>query len=214
MVNPPIGFIIEGHGEFNCYPSLLCRIVGQSGFKVPRVNAGGCGSVVRILAEHLNDLLLVDNPRHIVVTVDLIDILRQGLAESHDDLIAKLNEQASRWREVAIGDPRLQPLPEQIHCLAQVQKFESWLIADVEGLKTAELVHAHIQQVEDAEVIQDPSGWLKRALVSDSSVKSPNFAKTVVSALDPERMKLRSASFSRFHDTCKSAHSSWAAEFA
>ncbi len=36
IARPPIGFIVEGHGEYNCYPSLVQRIVGAKGFHIPR----------------------------------------------------------------------------------------------------------------------------------------------------------------------------------
>jgi len=68
---PPIGFIVEGHGEYNCYPSLVSRIVDGDGFKIPRVNAMGCGNIVRHLDRQLRPLVLADHPYRVIVTLDL-----------------------------------------------------------------------------------------------------------------------------------------------
>jgi predicted RNase H-like HicB family nuclease len=210
MINrPPIGFIVEGHGEYNCYPSLFCKISNGTGFKVPVVNAGGCGGILKHLGEQLSNLLLADSPESVIVTVDLKDAVHQGFAEDHDDLIQKLRQAIDKWKESAVVDPRLQPLPARICCVVQVQKFESWLIADVEGLKAAEIVRSDVAQMEDAEAIKEPTIWLKQALRCDGNLKSPQFAKKVVAALSPDVMKNHSDSFLLFHGECKASYAVW-----
>ena len=210
---PPIGFIVEGHGEYNCYPSLFSKISNASGLKIPIVNAGGCGTIIRHLDEQLNNLLITDSPESVIVTVDLKDALHQGLAESHDDLLRLLSLAIEKWQESASTDPRLQPLPIRICCVVQVRKFESWLIADVEGLKNAELVRADVTQMPNTEAITEPTTWLKDALKCEANLKSPQFAKKLVTALNPTVMRAHSQSFSKFHSECDSMYKEWEQRF-
>lgn len=206
---PPIGFIVEGHGEYNCYPSLFCKISDGSGFKIPIVNAGGCGGILKHLGEQLSNLLMTDSPESVIITVDQKDALHQGFAEDHDDLIQKLKQAIEKWQQSAATDPRLQPLPTRICCVIQVQKFESWLIADVEGLKAAELIRSDITQMPNAEAIPEPTAWLKDALKYEANLKSPHFAKKVVAALTPAVMKNHSQSFSVFYTECQTSYAEW-----
>lgn len=206
---PPIGFIVEGHGEYNCYPSLFCKISNSSGFKIPIVNAGGCGGILKHLGEQLSNLLMTDSPESVIITVDLKDAIHQGFAVDHADIIHKLRQAVEKWQESAATDERLQPLPSRICCVIQVRKFESWLIADVEGLKSAELIRSDISQMPDAEAIPEPTAWLKDALKCEANLKSPHFARKVVAALTPAIMKNHSQSFSVFHEECQASYAAW-----
>jgi len=210
---PPIGFIVEGYGEFNCYPSLISKIAGAVGFKIPIVNAGGCGSLIKRLGDQLTDLFLADSPENVVVTVDLKDALSQGLASSHEDLIRILNSAATKWMTAAAADSRLHPLPNKVSCLAQVRKFESWLIADIQGLKDAHLVRQEIEQPADAEAIEEPVAWLHEALKSDVNIKSPSVVKQAIGTLNHEVMVVHSQSFSHFHDACAAMYQEWLTRF-
>lgn len=210
---PPIGFIVEGHGEYNCYPSLFCKISNTKGVRIPIVNAGGCGTIIRHLGEQLNNLLMIDSPESVIITLDLKDALHQGFAKSHDDLLSLLSLSIQKWKEEASADPRLQPLPIRILCIIQVRKFESWLIADVEGLKNAELVRHEVTQMPDAEAIIEPTVWLKNSLKCEANLKSPQFAKKVVAAITPAVMKVHSQSFSKFHDECELIYKEWEQRF-
>lgn len=205
----PVGFIVEGHGEYNCYPSLFCRIVNVNGIKVPRVNAGGCGSIVKRIKEQLTDLFLVESPLNVIVTVDLHDVLAQGLATTCVELIQKLNSKIKEWRIAAASNYLLHPLPNKIVCIVQIKKFESWLIADVDGLRSANLLKSEIDSIEDSEIITNPSKWLKENLLINGCVKSPNVAKKLISALDPERMRLHSRSFDKFYRDTMAFYKKW-----
>jgi hypothetical protein len=210
---PPIGFIVEGHGEYNCYPSLFCKISQSTGIKIPIVNAGGCGSIVKHLDEQLNSLLTIDSPESVIITIDLKDALHQGFAKDHDGLIELLSRAIKKWKKSAANDLRLQPLPKYICCVIQVRKFESWLIADIEGLKNADLIRQDIVQMPDAEAITEPTAWLKSALKCEANLKSPQFAKKIVSSLTPLIMKAHSQSFSRFYDECNEIYKEWEIRF-
>jgi len=87
ICQPPIGFIVEGDGEYYCYPSLVCRILRKRGFDIPIVNAGGCGSLVKRLDDHLDSLVLSKHPYNIIVTLDLKDMLSEHFYSDCKQLI-------------------------------------------------------------------------------------------------------------------------------
>ena len=209
ITRPPIGFIVEGHGEYNCYPSLFCRIVGVSGLHTPCVNAGGCGSVVMHLKEQLTDLFLSVSPISVIITVDLEDVLKQGLATTCAGLLQDLNGKINEWKLYANNDERLHPLPDRIICVVQIKKFESWLISDIGGLKKAGLVDSGLDQIEDAEMISCPDSWLGDNLIITGSVKNPRVAKSVISALRPDVMRMHSRSFDKFFRESVAAYDVW-----
>lgn len=206
---PPIGFIVEGHGEYNCYPSLFCRITNANGLHIPRINAGGCGSIVKRIKEQLTDLFIAESPLSVIITVDLEDVLKQGLAATCVDLLQDLNNAIDEWKLYAEADTRLHPLPDRIVCVVQIKKFESWLISDLDGLKVSNLIATHIESIEDAEQIASPCEWLKENLLVDGCVKSPNIAKTVISSLNPDSMRTHSKSFDKFYRESVSAYEKW-----
>lgn len=210
---PPIGFIVEGHGEYNCYPSLFCRISNSTGFKIPIINAGGCGSIIRRLGDQLNDMLAMSSPESIIITVDLKDVLHQNFASDYDELIKLMSKAVQDWRIEAEQNERIQPLPYRISCIVQGRKFESWLIADIDGLKKADLIRSDVPEIADAEAIDEPAAWLKSALKVECNIKSPQFAKKIVSAISPSEMRTRSKSFNRFHSECESMYSEWHERF-
>lgn len=206
---PPVGFIVEGDGEYNCYPSLFCRIVNVNGINVPIVNAGGCGSIVKRIKEQLTDLFLIDSPLNVVVTVDLDDVLRQRLATTCVDLLERLNSQIEEWLARAETDDRLHPLPKKIICIVQIRKFESWLISDVEGLKSKNLVKSDICDISDSQCITGPGRWLTKNLLIDGCSKSPTVAKKLISAQSPERMRLHNRSFDKFYREITTFYNDW-----
>ena len=212
-MNQPIGFIVEGHGEHNCYASLFCRIVDSNGFKVPIVNAGGCGGIVRRIKEQLNDLLLADKPLTVIITVDLCDVLDQRLASSHEEMIENINIQIEEWLVQAQTNTRLHPLPVRIKCVAQIRKFESWLISDVNGLKLANLVLESALQIEDTASFLKPDSWLQTNLLVSGCVKEPYIAKKIISAIRPSAMRLNNSSFNEFYDECVNAYGRWSEQF-
>ena len=210
---PPLGFIVEGHGEFNCYPSLVCRIVEGSGFKVPRVNAGGYGNIVRHLGDQLRALVLVHHPYHVIVTLDLKDVIAADLYDGCAELREDLEKQASEWLADSESQARLQPLPERILVVVQVQRFESWMIADTVGLRSSGYLTADEgQPLHVDEEVYDPLSWLHRRTAPGRNHKNPTCAKEVVSSLDPRTMRVNSRSFDKFHREVCSSYWRWCQE--
>ncbi len=83
---PPIGFIVEGTGEYNAYPSLVSRILAVNNLHLPIVNSGGCGTIYRNLGRLLSNLILTYHPLNIIVTVDLIDAIKQKMHKNCEEL--------------------------------------------------------------------------------------------------------------------------------
>lgn len=148
-----------------------------------------------------------NKPLSVIVTIDLEDVLKQHLASTSDELLSSLNNSIKVWKMNAGSNPRLQPLPSQIKIVIQVRKFETWLLTDIDGLKKEGLLKKNVDKILDAETIPKPSEWIKRNLSLD--VKKPNLAKKVVTALNPEKMRLHSNSFNVFYQESKIAYSYW-----
>jgi len=207
---PPLGFIVEGQGEYNCYPSLVFRILQSHGFRLPIVNAGGCGNVVRNLPSQLRSLVLAFHPREVIVTVDLRDVLKQRLFRDCAELTTALAEEASTWLDSALTDPRLQPLPARIAVVIQIQEFESWFIADCSALRRSGFLRADPPDFSNVDnEIEDPVSWLREFLTPTFDVKNPMHARSLVSALNPSSIRALSPSFDKFAREVTSSYRNW-----
>jgi len=207
---PPVGFIVEGHGEYNCYPSLVGRIISSAGVNIPRVNVGGYGGITRNLGEQLTLLVLAHYPFHIIITIDLKDVLKDKLYDNCEELRIDLEEQAKDWLGNSQHDSRLQPLPERITIVVQIQQFESWIIADISSLNESGCLEA--AELEFTNVDQDilnPAAWLRKHLRSDLDQKNPKCAKVIISCLDPNVMRIKSPSFDKFYREVLSSYDCW-----
>lgn len=209
----PIGFIVEGHAEYHCYPSLVCRIVNSKGFPVPRVNARGCGNIVRRLADQLKFLVLAHHPYHVIITLDLKDVLDEGLYGTCAELLVSLEDQARDWLDNSQADPRLHPLPERIIAVVQVQQFESWIIADCQGLRgSGYLAVDDPQPLNVDEEVSEPIAWLRTRTSPGRYQKNPRCARAVISCLDPDTIRVNSRSFDKFYREVSSSYTCWCQE--
>jgi hypothetical protein len=208
---PPIGFIVEGDGEYNCYPSLVHRIVNSSNFLVPRLNAGGCGKIFRSLQELLTNLVITSHPFHILITVDLKDGLGKYQYNSCRDLKVDLESQVNKWKAInAVNDSRLQPLPEHVTVVIQIKKFESWIIGDVSNLVKAGYLKpetVHVSNVDES--VLEPAHWLQDHLKVRQNLKDPVFAKNLVSRLDIGIVRSNSYSFDKFVREVSWSYEQW-----
>ncbi|MGB0388765.1 MAG: DUF4276 family protein [Ardenticatenaceae bacterium] len=216
VARPPIGFIVEGQGEYDCYPSLVQQIVGSKGFHIPRVHTGGVGSLVRNIRRYLRILVLTHHPFHIIITVDLKDTIKQKLARSCEQLKTDLEKQIKNWLEnEAQQDARLQPLPERITVVIQIQTFETWLLADVASLVKAGYIKKGTKQPHQVDehatlawgIITKPAQWLRKR--SKQDIKNPKYAKAMASQLDPEVMRSNSHSFDKFFREVERSYLRW-----
>jgi len=210
---PPIGFIVEGQGEYNCYPSLICRTLCTDGFKIPIVNANGIGGMVSKLHDHLKYLVLADHPCNVIVTADLRDIIDRKLYLTCEEARTDLENEAKNWLIQAQTDDRLQPLPERIIVVIQVQVFESWIISDIPNLARAGYIDQGEKQIRSVDQkILNPVKWLKERLDPNVRLKNPKKAKEIISQLDPNLMRRNSRSFDKFCKEITWGYESWARE--
>ena len=207
---PPIGFIVEGDAEYHCYPSLVARIAGASGFKIPRLNAGGCGAIVRDLQTQLRDITIAEHPYQVVVTLDLLDVVQAGLYPTCAELVSALSAQSAAWLASSAADERVQPTPEKIKIVIQVPKFESWLVADIPGLAIA--IGKEAPGLTSGNVdseISDPVEWIRTVFGPEVRIKTPRTAREIVSRLDPDVIRANSHSFDKFHREVALSYHEW-----
>lgn len=209
---PPIGFIVEGLGEYNTYPSLFSRIVGKSNLHIPRINSGGYGGITSNLKEQLNDITFLHHPYAIIITLDLIDVLKANLFTDCVELHTHLFRQSNEWLSDARLDNRMNPLPEYIQIVIQIQKFESWMISDIPGLITAGFLAHSLTQIKDVDnSVQDPYTWLKENSLKTLNPKNLEQAKIIISSLNPAYMKTNSNSFDKFFREVQRLYNLWEA---
>lgn len=53
----PVGFVVEGKGEFQCFPVFLSKISGLNGIKVPINQPQGYGRILSAIESELDDLV-------------------------------------------------------------------------------------------------------------------------------------------------------------
>lgn len=196
---PALGFVVEGSGEYYCYPSIVARLLGLGGVRWHRVNANGCGAILSRLDEQLTDLVMASHPVGVVVTIDLADALRSGRFVDCASLLTHLRESVKRWRRSAEHDGRLQPLPESVSIVLQVQKFETWFLADVESL--VEKVPDRVRDIglSDVDSVkEDPVKVLRHCFGEGVDLKQPRIARKLVSKLNLDTVRSRSRSFDKF----------------
>ena len=208
---PAIGFIVEGHGEENCYPCLVSRLLSSGANHFPISRAAGCGDVVSNLEEHLIDITITRSPCHVIVTVDLIDVIDQGMYEDCAALCDDLRQRAANWLLAAPADLRLVNAPKSISIVAQVHKLESWLISDREGLIEAGYLSDSAPEFNDCSEIANPSAYIQMHAARRINVKRQGVAKQIAAALSIERMREHSTSFDKFCREVSSANAAYMA---
>ncbi len=182
---PPIGFILEGAGEYATYPSLATRSLGAAGLHIPRINARGFGGILTGLEEHLDDLVRSYHPLSIIVAMDLRDVVECGLYVDCASLRAELLRRAQSWAASRTGAVPFEPMPQPIGVVIQVQLFETWWLADPDGLRRTGLFQIDPADCRWGNVDQDvsnPLAWLEKRLVRPTNLKSTAVASTVVRA--------------------------------
>lgn len=210
ILRPPMGFVVEGHGEFNCYPSLVHRIVGAHGFKIPRVNAGGYGNIVRNLGDQLRALVLAEHPAAIIVSVDLREVIRDDICATCAELVTALRQQVQDWQVEAIADDRMIPMPSGISIVIQIQQFESWVVADLQSLLMSGYSLPHQPNFTNVDVeVPNPAAVLRDQIDPAIDLKNPTIAKSVFTQLDVDTMRHFSPSFDKFYREVLASYGDW-----
>lgn len=208
---PPVAFIVEGAGEAVTFPGLAARICGTKGLHCPTVNAEGYGGVLANLHEHLDDVARF-RPLTVVITVDLRDVLRDKRFPNCATLVSSIATDAEKWLESRRGVEHFEPLPEDIIVVAQIQKFETWWLADPEALSRQQYFEIDLAECQWTNVdveVPNPTAWLIERCKGPVSLKSRDLAIDVIRAARPVKMRQLSPSFDKFHRETESAYQRW-----
>jgi hypothetical protein len=211
---PPLGIIVEGHGEQAAFPTLVASICGQTGLHVPIVNARGYGGIVRNLEDHLDDLVRTKHPWAVIVCVDLRDPVNDGLFDNCADLRTHVEGVIAGWTATRAGSGLFEPLPEAIRVVIQVQVFETWWLADAESVADLDLFSIDLSECDWQNVdeeLDNPSRWLRTRMAHPINLKSPSLAKDVIRGFRPDVARGRSPSFDKFHREVAGAVNEWIA---
>lgn len=193
---PFVGFIVEGFGEFNSYRSILSRGLSRDTRDLPINNAAGWGTLVARLEEKIEELVITWHPIHVIVTADARDAKYSCHTFKGD-----LQRRADCWLDAHGMDARCIPLPDTISIVIQDRAFETWLIADLEGLRLAK----NDVSVEPRPPWRNvdleephPADWLRERLRQDYHLKDPFLAKRLAKHIEASRMAACSRSFRKF----------------
>lgn len=206
---PCIGLIVEGHDEYNSFPSFVCRILATH-INVPVVNAAGYGNITKHLHEQLDALVCSDHPCTILICIDLREIVTERIFDNCISLLNHLCSDIALWQKSRSTHTKFHPLPDAIIPIIQIPAFESWLLADLDGLMKSGVFGEcpSLDRSGNVDVICDnPSGELWRCLRNPADAKSPKVAKTIVSSLDVNVIVGRSRSFQKFYKEVRAAYS-------
>lgn len=208
---PPIGFIVEGHGEYKSYPTLLCRILNAS-LEVPCINTRGFGGITSNLEEHLTDIAITSSPYCIIVTIDLCDAIENGVCRNCAELLDILDGKVDKWFDNINEDDRIQYPPERVKTVIQIQNLETWLISDPESLSQVDWMDICIQNCEWDNVdddISNPKSWIKERCNPDINFKKPRIVSEIFANHDHTIMAENSNSFDKFLREAESLYSLW-----
>jgi hypothetical protein len=197
MYNTNLGFIVEGHCEFEAIPSFVGKTLGF--FNFPMHNAKGIGNIIKNLDMEL--LLLIKNhkPKNIIITLDASDAIKEGLCNSCVELKEIILESARNFVENQKNGSLV--LPQNIVVVIADKTYDTWLCSDLEGLKTCQLIDS-IKITEsfinvDKE-IASPSSWIKSKLKKTANPKNRRHRKIIASSIRPDVGKNFSPSFAKF----------------
>ncbi len=209
---PPVGFIVEGRGEFDSYPSILSKIIGASFLNLPRINARGNGGIIRRLHEHLADIVTTHKPVSVMVTVDLVDLIDQGVVSTCAELLEIILSDLEEWCKDNSSLPKYLPFPEKFSVVIQIPKFESWLIADKHSLWQ----YGYIRESDGEErwtnvdqQVRNPHQWFRDVSLESLDLKQPMICKEVAGCINIDVVKTVSPSFDKFYREVRKLYDHW-----
>ena len=144
-----LGLIVEGHCEYDSFPSIISKIPNTP-FYVPILNAGGIGNIMKNVHEQLLSMIKIHSPKKIVITLDYRDALKEGLVQ---DCIELKNIVSQRCQDFIDSQQNGSlNLPDNIVVVIADKTFESWVCADIISLKdnenfNSELITEEFQNV-------------------------------------------------------------------
>lgn len=193
-----LGFIVEGHCEYESIPSIVSKIHGY--FNFPIINAKGIGNIIKNTNDELLYLVKHFAPRKIIISLDYREAEREGLVTNCVELKELVGRNCERFMQSQQNGSL--ELPEQICVIIADKTYESWICADYENLKTNPLFNAakiteNFTNVD--EEIPNPCSWLQSKLNEDIDMKARANRKKVAQTLRPDVAATKSRSFRKFH---------------
>jgi hypothetical protein len=207
----PLGFIVEGHGEYNAFPTMVVKILGCRLF-VPIANAGGCGAITNNLSQQLYDFLLIYNSQFLYICIDLIDVIKANQFSNCSELLTHLQNEIHHFEtHIYPYHPNLKPLPDKIGVIIQIPKFESWMLSDFSSLAVNQYIDPTLTQIQDVDnQIPNPSSWIINNFTDTGfDPKNPMSAKRLLSVLDPTVMRTNSFSYDKYFREIESSYKNW-----
>lgn len=192
--------IVEGDCEYDCYPSFISKITDYPTY-VPMLNCGGIGSLIVNLEEHLLDIVRGFAPETIIITVDLKDAIDQKFVSDCSQLKELLHRKSLEWLERSKTTKIKKDLPKNISIVIVDKTYETWLIADMVGLASCDLIVSDKldETFENVDTeITSPSGWLKSKLCENIDPKSKRYRKQIGKCINPIRGEHFSRSLKKF----------------
>lgn len=197
MHSTNLGFIVEGHCEFEAIPSFVGKILGF--FNFPIHNAQGIGNIIKNLDKELLILIRTYRPKNIIITLDASDAIRERLCntciELKEIVLAKATDFIASQKNGSLL------LPENIVVVIADKTYDTWLCSDLEGLKTCKLIDANKITESYRNVDQEiahPASWIESKLNKIANPKNRRHRKIIASSINPEIGKNYSPSFEKF----------------
>ena len=192
-----LGFIVEGHCEFDAVPSFVGKILGY--FNFPIHNAKGIGNIIKNLDKELLFLVKNHKPKNIIISLDASDAIKEGLCKSCVELKDIVLASAQDFIKIQMNGSL--ELPQNIVVVIADKTYDTWLCSDLEGLKTCELIDG--KKITETYInvdkeIASPSSWIKSKLKETANPKNRRHRKKLASSIRPEVGKDFSPSFDKF----------------
>ena len=127
---PPIGCIVEGKDEYYCYPTIISKILNVRGMHIPIIVANGYSGILNHLEEHLEDLVSTVHPVNVIISIDLLDVINANIFNNCVSLFNKLSTDIDNWITLNNQNNNFLPFPDIVSIIIQIQRLETWFIAD------------------------------------------------------------------------------------
>jgi hypothetical protein len=193
-----LGFIVEGHCEYESIPSIVAKVHGY--FDFPIVNAKGIGNIIRNTGDELLFLIKTYSPRKVIISLDYREAEREGLVSNCIELKNIVKQNCDDFIKTQQNGSL--SLPEEIVVIIADRTYESWICADYENLKnnvlfdSTKIVESFVNVDQE---IQNPCSWLQSKLKDDIDMKSRAYRKKISQTLRPEFAATKSRSFRKFY---------------
>lgn len=191
--------IVEGHCEYDTYPSFISKIIGNH--FCPISNAQGIGNIMKNTGQELLRLIKLYSPKNIIITLDYREALLENLVQDCEELKNLVTNNCNEFLESQANGSLT--LPDRIVVVVVDKTHETWLIADQEALKENPIIDEKkiTQEYENVDIeIENPNKWLNNKLLDSVDLKARNNRKTIAKNLRPEIAKDYSRSFRKFYE--------------